>query len=314
MKNKLLIATSDPLKFEKMVRSHNLPDLEILVATNEQEIEEQIWEVNILLTNPLLSNGFIHLWEKLDWVQSTFAGIDSLCKTWMKRDYVLTNVKDTYGVHMSEHVFAYILMLEKRLLHNFEKQKNKHWEREPYPSIHGKTIAILGTGSIGKVIAKIAKAFGMRTLWYNLSWEAVEYFDEIYTPENKKTCFEQADYLLSVLPDTPKTHHTVDAEALSWLKDSAYFINVGRGSNVDEEALISSLNSWTIAWAILDVFQVEPLPQESPLWTMENVYISTHVSGYVEDNSRLVEIFVNNYKKFHAGEQLDYLIDFERGF
>lgn len=314
MKNTLLIATEEPLDFEKLVRDYNLPDLEIVVATNETEIAEKIWDANIVLTNPLVSKDYIHLGNKIEWIQSTFAWVDALVAPKMKRDYILTNVKDTYGKHMSEYVFAYILMLEKKIFHNLEKQKNKHREREPYPTIREKTIVILGTWSIGKVIAKVAKTFGMKTIWYKTNTNAVEYFDEIYTVNNKKECFAQADYLVSVLPSTSHTKHIIDAEALKWMKKSAWLMSVWRGSNIDENALVDALESQQIAWAVLDVFEVEPLPQESPLWTMENIFISTHVAGYVEDNARLVEIFANNYKKFHAGKDLDYVIDFERGF
>lgn len=314
MKNKVLIITSDQDEFREKLEAYDLPDLEIIAPDDLDRISDYIDDVNIIFGNPFRFQKYLDSATKLVWAQSTFAWVDALCKQWSRKDYLLTNIKDAYGSHMSEYVFAYILMIEKGVLWNLEKQKNKNWQQEWYPTLQGKTMTILGTGSIWKVIAKIAKSFGMETIGYNLSGKQVEYFDEICTDADKQSCFERADYLVSVLPNTKETVHCVNSESLWWMKSSAWFINVGRGLNVHEEELIEALKNDIIAGAILDVFQTEPLPKESPLWNIENVFITPHVSWYVEDNARLVEIFANNYKKFHAGEQLDYLIDFERGF
>lgn len=118
----------------------------------------------------------------------------------------------------------------------------------------------------------------MRVLGYKTSDTPVEYFDEIYTQDDKKECFKQADYLVSVLPNTPETKHTVNAESLSWMKRSSIFINVGRGLNVDEEALLNALENKQIAGAVLDVFQTEPLPEDHPFWIMDNVFVTPHIS------------------------------------
>lgn len=314
MKNKLVIITSEQEEFKRKVDKYSLPDLEIVAPESEEAFEKELKDANIIFGNPFTFQKYLDSSPKLVWAQSTFAWIDALCKEWGKRDYMLTNVKDAYGAHMSEYVLGYILMMEKRILEGLQKQKEKYWKREAFPTIQWKTMVILGTGSIGKAIAKIAQWFGMKTLGYKTNIEVVEYFDEIYTKENKKECFQQADYLVSVLPNTPKTLHTVDSEALWWMKDTSVLINVWRGHNVDEEALVEALEKKHIAAAVLDVFQTEPLPTDHPFWTLENVFVTSHVSWYVEDNARLVEIFANNYKKFHAGEELDYLIDFEKGF
>lgn len=314
MKNKVVLITSDQKEFREKLGTYDLPDLDIVTPMNEDEIIEELKDANIIYGNPFRFKPYLDKAPKLIWAQSSFAWVDALCGEWTRKDYKLTNVKDAYGPHMSEYVFGYILMMEKGIMWSLSKQKKSFWKQEWQPTIQGKTIAILWTGSIGKVIAKNAKSFGMKTIGYKTSDTPVEYFDEICTPDMKKACFEQADYVVSVLPNTPETVHTIDAESLSWMKKSSIFINVGRGLNVDEEALLKALESKQIAGAVLDVFQTEPLPADNKLWNLENVFITPHVSGYVEDNARLIEIFTNNYKKFHAGEELDYLIDFKRGF
>lgn len=314
MKNKVVIITTDQEEYFTKLSAYNLPDLEIIAPLNDDDFEEAFTEANIIFWNPFRFIKHIESVKNLVWAQSTFAWIDALCKEWAKTDYILTNIKDAFGAHMSEYVFAYILMLEKWALESIEKQNKSYWKQKWYPTISWKTIVILWTGSIGKVIAKTAKAFGMKTIGYKTNIDPVEHFDEVYTIDTKKECFEQADYLVSVLPNTQSTIHTVDEEALSWMKKSSIFINIWRWLNVDEDALVQALESKKIAWAVLDVFQTEPLPEDHPFWKLENVYVTPHVSGYVEDNSRLIEIFANNYKKFHAGEPLDYVIDFKRGF
>ena len=314
MTHKVLIITSVQKEFQQKVAEQHLPDIEIVAPSEESEIQKHVSSADIIFWNPFTIAKYIQDAESLKWVQSTFAWANALLEPGMKRDYTLTNVKDVFGWHMSEYTFAYILMLEKWVLWNIENQANKHWDRHSYPTVCDKTIAIMGTGSIGKDIAKVAKAFGMKTFGYNTSGKNIEYFDEIFTQKTKKDFFAQADYLVSVLPDTIDTKWIIDKEALSHMKASSVVINIGRWANVVEQDLIEALKNNIVAWAVLDVFQTEPLPQDHAFWELENVFITPHVSGMVEDNSRLIEIFTRNYKKFHAWEPLDYQVSFERWF
>lgn len=232
----------------------------------------------------------------------------------LRNDYILTNVKETYGKEISEYIFSYILLLEKQVLENLEYQKNKVWNQRPHPSIKNKTIAIMWTWSIWKEIAKVAKIFGMKTIGFRTINENVDYFDSIYTQENIKEFCSQADYLISVLPNTDSTKDIINKTTLSFMKKTSVFMNVGRGDNVNEDDLLNALQNKDISFAVLDVFKQEPLPQEHTFWNLENIIITPHISGYISNNDRIVEIFWKNYKKFIAWKQLDYQIDFKKWY
>lgn len=122
--------------------------------------------------------------------------------------------------------------------------------------------------------------------------------DSVFTGDNKDEFLSELDYLVSVLPNTDETKGIINSDLLSKLPNKAVFMNVGRGANVNEDDLIYALKNKEIAGAVLDVFQTEPLPQDSELWNLENVYITPHVSGYVEDNSKIIDTFAQNYKRY----------------
>jgi phosphoglycerate dehydrogenase-like enzyme len=170
------------------------------------------------------------------------------------------------------------------------------------------------TWSIGKEIARTAKSFGMKTIWLRTKNESVEYFDEIYTFDKIKTFLSDADYVVWVLPNTKDTQDIINERTLSYMKNTAVYINVWRWSNVNEDDIINALNNKTIAYAVLDVFKTEPLPKDSPLWNIENLIITPHISGYIESTQRMLEIFETNYNKFISWEELDYQIDFKKWY
>jgi phosphoglycerate dehydrogenase-like enzyme len=311
--NTLLILTREQDDFHEKVKALNLPNLKILVPQNEAEIAEQIGQANIFLANPLLAYKWINKATNLEWMQSTFAGIDAINAPHLRKDYLLTNVKDTYGVVMAEYVMAYILTFHRELKHYQTQQKDKNWIQKNTHSLEGKVLGILGAGSIGKKIAKRAKAFGMKIIGYKKSPTSVEHFDEIETGEGLKNLLSQADYVINVLPNTKETIHIINGKTLQQMKSSAIFMNIGRGSAVDEKAIVRALETDQIAKAILDVFHVEPLPKDSPLWTTKNCIITPHISGYTLSN-RVFEIFAENYMRFTKKEPLNYLIDLKKGY
>lgn len=307
-----MVITKDFKKSD--IENLQLQELEIIFPKSEKEILQQIANVNILFGNPPMIQKYINIADNLEWFQSSFAWIDSLVKQNLKQDYILTNVKDTYGKEMSEYVFAYILMLRKQVLENIEYQKDNFWNQKPYPSVQHQTIAIMWTWSIGKQIAKTAKSFWMKTIGLRTKNQAVEYFDEIYTYQNIENFLSQADYVIWVLPSTKDTHDIINKTTLSHMKKTCIYINVWRWNNVNEEDIIYAVENKVIAFAVLDVFKVEPLPKESKLWNITNLIITPHISGYMESTGRILEIFWNNYNKFIWGKELDYLIDFKKWY
>ena len=307
-----MVLNRDSLESE--IKKLNLSDLEIIIPESEEEIIDNIKDVNIILWNPYIVKKYLHLADNLVWLQSIFAWVDVLVSEDLRSDYILTNVKETYGKEMSEYVFTYILMLKKQVRENIEYQKNKNWNQYAYPSLQRETISIMWTWSIWKEIARVAKAFWMKTIWLRTKDEAVEYFDEIYTFDNIQNFCSQADYVVSVLPNTNFTKNIINKTTLSYMKKTSVFINVWRWDNVNEDDLVECLKNKSISFAILDVFKEEPLPKEHIFWTLDNIIITPHVSWYIENSDRIVEIFWDNYKKFVKWEPLDYIIDFKRGY
>jgi phosphoglycerate dehydrogenase-like enzyme len=257
---------------------------------------------------------YINKAEKLKWLQSTFAWIDALNNENLKKDYILTNVRDVYWPIMSEYVFWYMLMLEKNILWNLEHQKNRVWSETQYPSLVWKKIWILWTWSIWIKIAEIAKVFWMEVYWYSTSDKPKKYIDEMFTHQTLTEFLSDLDYMVSVLPNTPVTQWIINKNMFNQMKPDSIFINVWRWANIDEDDLIDAIKTKKIWWAVLDVFQEEPLPKESKFWNLDNVYITPHISGNMSNINSLWEIFTENYKHYINGEDLIYTIDFNKGY
>lgn len=314
MPHKLLLLTEEQQDFAHRIQSYNFSDLELYVPQNEKEILEAIQDAEIIFGNPKLTSKYINKAKKLTWMQSTFAGIDALNTSDLKKDYILTNMKDAYGEIMSEYVLWYILMLEKNILWNYYNQQKKIWGHTSYPSLVGKKIGIMGIGSIGGKIALSAKNFWMQVYGYATVKREQKWIDKVFTHENIHEFLGNLDYLVSVLPSTSETQGIINTNLLKKLPQKAVFINVGRGANVVEEDLVYVLQNKIISWAVLDVFKQEPLPQNSPLWELENLYITPHVSWYREDNSVIVDVFIENYKRYSEWKELLYIIDFTKWY
>jgi phosphoglycerate dehydrogenase-like enzyme len=170
-------------------------------------------------------------------------------------------------------------------------------------------------GSIGRAVAVRARPFGMRVVGVKRTVrdedEAWDFADELYPTAELHAALREADYVAVTLPGTPETRHLLDAEAFAAAKQGAYFANVGRGAVVDEAALVGALESGHLSGAALDVFEVEPLPEDSPLWDLENVIISAHTTDVVPDliNGAQTDLFCENLRRYLAGEGLINVLD-----
>jgi phosphoglycerate dehydrogenase-like enzyme len=246
-------------------------------------------------------------------VQSTWAGVEPLLDPSLRRDYVLTNARGVFGGLMSEYVFAYLLAHERRILHRHAAQAAGQWDKTPPGTLRGKKIGLMGVGSIGACLARTAKHFGMTVRGYTRASETCTEVDAYYHGEGLMTFASELDYLVSVLPNTDDTRRIVDAALLSALPPRAVFVNVGRGSAVDELALAEALRTGRIAGAVLDVFQEEPLPPEHILWRTPNVRITSHTAALSVPED-IVQIFLDNYRRLLQGKALRCQVDFERGY
>ncbi len=312
-KNILVVLTRDQVNYSKKLIGLKLPGLEIIVPKNPYKVGPEIKRANILFANPLMAKEYINEAKHVVWMQSTFAGIDAMNAPSLRKDYVLTNARGIYGEAIAEYVFSYILLFEKEILENIIYQKKSTWQQRDARVLRDKTICILGAGSIGKSISRVAKAFNMRTLGYRNQNELADFFDQIFVGKNLKTCLAQADYIVNTLPNTQNTTNIINKDTIALMKKGSVFINVGRGNAVNEEDLIQALKQNKLARAVLDVFNDEPLPKSSALWNTNNVYITPHMASYVVSD-KIFSIFAENYKRFKRGQELLYKVDFEKGY
>ena len=235
-------------------------------------------------------------------------------------DCLLTNSAGAYGVSIAEHMIAVSLVMMRRLDEFFDETRNEKWLLpRPQKSLKDCRITVLGTGDIGTTFAKRAKAFEPAKITgvcrSGKASQAV--YDEVLPVSKLEQILPETDLLAMSLPATPETKNIMSKEKLSLLPEGAYIVNVGRGSAIDETALAENLESGHLAGAALDVFQKEPLPQESKLWETKNLLITPHVAGNMTlayTKNKNVEMFIEDLHNFSAGKPLRYLVDRKLGY
>jgi len=311
--NRLLILTRDPKSYARHVEDLGLSGLQVHAPQAADEIEAAMRTCNLMLAEPERLAPVIGSAERLQWVQSTFAGVEALTAPAPRTDYCLTGVKGVHGPLMAEYVLAYILARERNLFRTYENQRNRQWDSLAYQGLHGKVLGVCGIGSIGQRIARAAAAFGVRILGFKRTQASVEAVERIFTPPELADFLAQCDYVVITLPLTPATRGLFADTAFRAMKPDAVLINIGRGAIVEEPALIRALRAHRIAGAVLDVFEREPLPPDSPLWRFPGVLITPHNAGFSFPRE-IVRIFAENYRRFCRGEPLRYVVDFERGY
>lgn len=311
--NRLLILAQDATAYTPLVEAAGLGQLEIVAATRQGKALALVADCNIILGEPPLIAAVLASANRLEWVQSSWAGVDRLCRAELRRDYVLTGVKDIFGALISEYVMTYLFALERRIFTMRTNQLQKRWQPRPYRLAKDITVGIIGLGSIGRHVARTARGFGIRVTGLNRSGRPCDGVEEVYSRENLSQFLAEPDYLVLTLPDTPQTRHFINADVLAMMKSSVVLINVGRGSVINETDLVTALQQGQIGAAVLDVFETEPLPEDSPLWHLPNVYVTPHFAA-VSFPQDVVNIFVENYHRFSQQESLLHQIDFERGY
>ena len=311
--NHLLILSDKSHEYAEELRSRKLEGLEIHLATDTNIDLALLAEVDIILGRPDLTIKILDYTKKVQWIQSSFAGIEPFCDSGIPIGCVLTGVKDIFGPLISEYVFGYILALERNIFEMRQNQFNATWEKIPYRSLSELTIGICGLGSIGKHLATTASHFGMNVLGLSRSGAQTPNVGLTYPASEILEFVTDLDYLVCVLPNTRKTRHIVNEQVIQRMKSSAVLINVGRGATVDEYAVSKALNEEQLRAAVLDVFEQEPLDPSSPLWGLKNAYITPHNSATTFPRD-IVNIFCENYHRYRQGKPLKFIIDLDRGY
>ena len=308
----VLIVSSDAGDYLPLLEELTQSGTEISISTNADGALAAWRGQPVVLGQPDLVARVLEKMPEVRWVQSTWAGVTPLLEL-DRSDYQLTGIKDTFGPQMGEYVMAYLLAHELKLFERLEHQERRNWWEEASGSLQGRTLGIMGAGSIGRHIAQMAAPFGMRLLGFSRGGAPQEEFEKLFPADSLECFLEELDYLVCVLPDTPGTLHLLGEAAFRTMKNDCYLINIGRGNLIDEAALVNALRAGELAGAVLDVFQQEPLPVDSPLWDAPGLIVTGHVAAksWPED---ITGIFRENYRRFVEGETLKYRVDFERGY
>jgi phosphoglycerate dehydrogenase-like enzyme len=260
---------------------------------------------------------------QVEWIQATSAGIGEFVgRMGYARSMPRTVITTASGVHaqpLAEFCFMVMLAFHKELLRMLGDQRLKHWERFARPDLRGQTLVIVGVGRVGREVARIGQAFGMRVIGVKRSpSNAVArdlHLDVLYGPGDLDRALGEAQNLVLIAPHTAETEGMMGAARLALLPAGAVFINIGRGALVDEAALVSALQSGRLLGAGLDVFREEPLPPGSPLWTMDNVIVCPHsASTSTRENERITDLFCANLRRFLDGQPLMNLFNPELGY
>ena len=269
--------------------------------------------------NPPLFEQVIRMAPRVKWVHSLWAGVDKLLVPEIRDTAIpLTNAKGAYSKSLAEFCILGILFFAKDMRRLLRQQRERHWEKFACVEIHGQTLGIIGYGDIGRAIALRGHGMGLRIHALRRRPEQSQgdpIIEKTYAPDQILELMAACDYVALALPQTPDTVRTVGAREIAAMKPSAVILNVGRGSAIDEPALAEALQQNRIRGAALDVFDTEPLPASSPFWTLDNVFLSPHCADNTatwQDDS--VRIFLDNFRRYAAGQPLRNIVDKESGY
>lgn len=311
---KLLIASGDGPKYQEIF-AREAPELEVKVyAPDDPTIPAFVREMNIFFAWRFPPE-IVKDAPKLRWISSTGAGVDMVmaAREWLPKGVPVTRMVHVFDTVMAEYVLGYLLAVQLDARRAFRQQASRIWEGWVFPALRGSTAVVVGLGSIGSEVARTLQAHGLKVIGVSRTGQPVEGLDEVHTVDELDGVLPRADYLVLVVPLTQQTRGLIDARRLGLLKKGAVLVNICRGAVVREPDLIRALEGGDLRFAVLDVFEQEPLPPESPFWSMENVIATPHMSG-PDDAPVNAQRFLENYRRFQAGEPLHGQVDFERGY
>ena len=301
------------------------PDVELLVTEERDEIEAALPQIEIAARR--FPHDLIPRAPSLRWMQQWGAGTD-----WLMRypqvarvDFVLTNASGVHAIPISEHILSLLLAFGRQLDLAVRAQARGEWRQpqgmdgdpgRPIFELAGKTMLLLGVGAIGARTAEVAAALGMRVWGVRRDpTVAVPHVEAIHGPDRLLELLPEADFVVLTVPLTRETRGMIGEQELRAMKPSAYIVNIGRGSTIQQTALVRALQEGWIAGAGLDVFEPEPLPAESPLWEVENVILTAHYAGRTPHyEERAMTIFLDNLERYVGGKPLRNVVDKGLGY
>lgn len=288
------------------------PPFSIAVCATPAEAEPHAAEAEILYAwnfpRQLLPRA-----KRLRWVQNMGAGVERFMVPELPRRVAVTRVAGIFGPWMAEYVLGWCLWSTQRTELFRSQQRERRWRQVDPLRLHGATLCVVGLGDIGRTIARAARGLGMLVSGVSQSGRKVSEVERAYRSRDIVKALPAADFVVLTVPLTPATRHLIGAPELAVMKPSAWLVNIARGPIVDEAALLEALSAKRLGGAVLDVFDEEPLPAGHPLWKLDNVVITPHISG-PSTPGEIAPIFNDNLRRYLSGRPLRFQVVRKRGY
>lgn len=255
--------------------------------------------------------------DRLRWIHQAGAGVDRVLVPWVVRsDITVTNSRGVFDRSIAEYVLGLVLSFAKDLPHTLALQHDHRWQHRETEMVDGRSALVVGVGPIGRMIARLLRGVGMAVAGVGRTARAADPdFGTVLPASDLHEALPHADYVIVAAPLTDDTRGMFDAAAFAAMRPTARFVNIGRGEIVVEPDLVAALRSGRLAGAALDVFEHEPLGDDSPLWDMPNVVVSPHMSAdFIGWLDALADVFVDNFRRWHAGAPLRNVVDKQLGY
>ncbi len=301
--NKLFLCTGENRQYRHLFEQSPLVNCQLV---NDIEV------ANLILADPPLVAPLLPRCQQLKWMQSTFAGINTLITPQHRKDYQLTRMTEGLGLPIAEYVFGWWIQHQRQWNEYQIQQKNQYWQPYRSPNLQGQTLLILGSGTIAQAIAKVGAAFGTQNWAINTTGRSTPFFESVFQWKDIKTIASEVDIIVNALPDTPQTRHQLDHHFFSGFKNAIFF-NIGRGSAIVESDLLNALTNQYLAHAFLDVFKQEPLPQNHPFWSHKAITVTPHIAA-LSDPSLVMAAFQKNYLLWEENKQLIGNVNWKLGY
>lgn len=296
-------------------------DTTITVGATQEAFHSAAREADVIFSGMNVGPVLRQIWpeaKKVRWIHSMSAGVEGLLfKELIESDIPVTNARGVFAESLGEFVLASMLFFAKDLRRMIRSQQARRWEQFDVDMLSEQTVGIVGYGEIGRAAARRAKAMGMQVLAIRRRTpsEPDPFVDRTFTPEERVQMMPLCDYVAAAAPLTAETKSMIGEKEIAAMKPAAVVMNVGRGPVIDEKALIAALQEKRIRGAALDVFDKEPLPDDHPYWSMENVLLSPHCADHTRTwQEDAMQLFIDNFFRFERGEPLKNVIDKKAGY
>lgn len=303
-------------EFENLQKE--LPNEEIRIYNSYDELKKDIKDVEIILNPYKVDYNILEDASNLKWIMSYSAGVDTYDADFFRRkDIVLTNASGVHTKQISEQIIGALIYFSRDFIGANKAKKEHKWIQKTmeFDELYDKNLLIVGAGQIGREIAHKANVFEMNVYGIRFSnkKEEIENFIDVWNVKEMNQHLKDMDYVVLVLPSTKETFKMFKREQFDLMKETAVFMNIGRGDTVDEDALIEALENKKIKGAYLDVFMEEPLKEDSKIWDMDNILITPHVGGLSPYYAkRAFKLFKENIIRFRNKEKLKNIINLDR--